>query len=146
MDWFRRAAVLPDGFSTERHSRWPRDPHGDVLRKLEADGFDFSHPAVIDFNIRFQSRLPHDVLKRLYRDYPSMTFCRTDEDSGDYLEFQVYALVSYELVVNTLSHVIELMSPCKDIRSSWAVVFVPSAQDAMLTLEAVEESQQPYWM
>lgn len=146
MDWFRRAAALSDGLSTELHSRWPRDPHGDVLRKLEADGFDFSRPALIDFNIRFQSQLPHHVLKRLCRDYPSMALWRIDEDSGDCLEFQVYALVSYELVINTLGHVIELMSPCKGIRSSWAVVFVPSAPDAILTLEAIEQSQQSYLM
>jgi len=117
-----------------------------VLRKLEADGFDFSRPALMDFNIRFQSRLPHHVLKRLCCDYPSMAFCRTDEDSGDYLEFQVYALVSYELVVNTLSHVIELMSPCRDIRSSWSAVPVASAQDVIVTLELIEESTQPYLM
>jgi hypothetical protein len=146
LDWFRRAAALSDCLSTESHSRWPRDPHGDVLRKLEADGFDFSHPALIDFNIRFQSRLSHHVLKRLCRDYPSMALWRIDEDCGDCLEFQVYALVSYELVVNTLSHVIELMSPCKGVRPSWAVVVVPSAQEPIVTLETVAESNQSYLM
>lgn len=33
---------------------WPNDADGGVLRRLQADGFDFSRPCVIDCNVDFE--------------------------------------------------------------------------------------------
>jgi hypothetical protein len=108
---------------------WPDDVNGEVLRTLKDGGFDFSKPSLIDFNVDFQSWPPHpEALRLLSRDYPSAMVCEEEECHAGYLEFQVYALVTYELVTNTQSHVTELMGPYKGRCSSWGVVFTPPLQ------------------
>ena len=66
------------------------------------------------------------------RDYPSVTVCTRVGHQTGHLEFQVYALMTYELVTNTQSHVTELMAPYKGWCSSWGVFhsspFIQSAQ------------------
>jgi hypothetical protein len=104
----------------------PRDVDGEALDKLKENGFDFSKPCLVEFTVDFSSWPPHrEAMKRLAQDYPSAAACRVDDDKEGYLEFQVYALVSYELVTNIQSHVTELMAPYNGVCSSWAVL--PSA-------------------
>ena len=101
----------------------PGDVDGEALDKLKANGFDFSKPRLVEFTVDFSSWPPHrEAMKRLARDYPSATVCRVDGDKDGYLEFQVYALVSYELVTNIQSHVTELMAPYNGVCSSWAIL------------------------
>ena len=103
--------------------RWPADADSDALLRLAEDGFDFSKPGLIEFNVDFRSWPPHrEAMARLARDYPSATVCETDDDHEGYLEFQVYALVSYELVTNIQSYVTELMAPYHGVCASWGVV------------------------
>jgi len=33
---------------------WPTDADGDVLRRLQNGGFDFSKPTLIDFNVTYE--------------------------------------------------------------------------------------------
>jgi hypothetical protein len=101
----------------------PRDVDGEALDKLKENGFDFSKPRLVEFTVGFSSWPPHrEAMKRLSRDYPSVAVCRPDDDKDGYLEFQVYALVSYELVTNIQSHVTELMAPYNGVCSSWTVL------------------------
>jgi Regulator of ribonuclease activity B len=101
----------------------PRDVDGEALDKLKENGFDFSKPRLVEFTVDFSSWPPHrEAMKRLARDYPSVAVCRVNGDRDGYLEFQVYALVSYELVTNIQSHVTELMAPYNGVCSSWAVL------------------------
>lgn len=105
---------------------WPNDADGDALRTLSDSGFDFSKPNLIDFTVQFHSWPPHhQALRLLARDYPSVTVCTEDEGQAGHLEFQVYALVTYELVTNTQSHVTELLAPYKGECFSWGVLFTP---------------------
>jgi Regulator of ribonuclease activity B len=102
---------------------WPEDTDGTALRKLEEGGFDFSKASLIDFYVHFRNWPPHPVaMALLFRDYPSLTVCETDGDQI-YMEFQVYALVTYELVTNTQNHVTELMTPFHGVCSSWGILF-----------------------
>lgn len=124
MDCLRRTVVLSDGYPTESDLRWPQDPHGDGLRRLRANGFDFSKPAVIDFKVYFEAWPAHkDAMLRLIREYTSVSSCGTDDEVGGFLEFQVYALLTYELVTNTMAYVTELMSPYRGSCLSWGVEF-----------------------
>jgi hypothetical protein len=103
--------------------RWLADPDGDALLKLAEDGFDFSKPGLVEFSVDFRSwPPPRGAMACLSRDYPSATVCVTDDDHDGYLEFQVYALVSYELVTNIQSYVTELMAPYHGVCASWGVV------------------------
>ena len=101
----------------------PRDVDGEALDRLQENGFDFSKPRLVEFTVDFSSWPPHrEAMKRLSQDYPSVAVCRVDGDKAGYLEFQVYALLSYELVTNIQSHVTELMAPYNGVCSSWALL------------------------
>jgi hypothetical protein len=103
--------------------RWLANPDGDALHRLAEDGFDFSKPGLLEFTVDFRSwPPPRSAMARLSRDYPSSTVCVTDDDHDGYLEFQVYALVTHELVTNIQSYVTELMAPYDGVCSSWRVV------------------------
>jgi Regulator of ribonuclease activity B len=99
------------------------DVDEEALRKLKENGFDFSKPRVVEFTVDFMSWPPrHEAMRLLRRDYPSVAVCTSVESQSGYLEFQVYALVSYELVTNTQRHVTELMAPYLGVCSSWVVL------------------------
>ena len=101
----------------------PPDADREALEKLRENGFDFSKSRVIDFTVDFKSWPPHRGAMRLLRhDYPSVAFCTIEEGEAGYLEFQVYALLSYELVTNIQRYVTELMAPYRGVCSSWSVV------------------------
>ena len=122
LDCLRRAVALSDCSLKESALRWPLDAHGDGLRKLRAEGFDFSQPVLIDFKVFFEVWPPHrDAMLRLGQEYSSVASCRVGDGAGGYLEFQVYALLSYELVKNTTCYVTELMSPYRGACLSWGV-------------------------
>lgn len=101
---------------------WPTDVDGNVFRALQNQGFDFSKPTLIDFNVDFQTwPPPQAALTELSRHYPSIEVCEPDDDADGYLQFHVYALVTYELVMNTQSEVTEMMAPFRGECSSWGV-------------------------
>lgn len=136
MDCLRRAVVLSDCRLKDARFRWPRDPHGDGLRGLYANGFDFSKPAVIDFKVYFEAWPAHrDAMLRLCREYSSVSSCGTDDECGGFLEFQVYALLTYELVTSTTDYVTELMSPYRGACLSWGVEFARPQEDEVFTPE-----------
>jgi hypothetical protein len=107
---------------------WPNDADGDVLRSLHESGFDFSKATLIDFNVDFRSwPPPPEAVALLSREYPSLKVY-APEDSGDgYLQFQVYALATYELVTNVQAHVTELMVPFKGECDSWGILHDPNS-------------------
>jgi|SRR5581483_3884573 len=92
--------------------RWPNGADGDVLRKLNDGGFDFSQPTLIEFEVDFQSWPPSPLaFATLSRHYPSLTRHEPDDEDEGYLQLQVYALVTYELVTNVQNEVTELRAP-----------------------------------
>ena len=145
MDCPRRTVVLSDYYLTESDLRWPQDPHGDGLRRLAANGFDFTKPVLIDFKVYFEAWPAHpDAMLRLAREYTSLQSCRTDDEVGGFLEFQVYALLTYDLVTNTTSYVDELMSPYRGACLSWGVDFARPEQTEVFVPEMVAEEDFIY--
>ena len=101
----------------------PPDVDREALEKLRDNGFDFSKSRLIDFTVDFQSWPPHrGAMRLLQQDYPSVAFCTVGEGETGYLEFQVYARLSYQLVTNTQRYVTELMAPYHGVCSSWSVL------------------------
>jgi hypothetical protein len=102
---------------------WPNDVDGDLFRTLAESGFDFAKPTLIDFNVSFRSwpPSPHAVA-RLCRDYPSVVMYEPESDIDGFLQFQVYALVTYEFVTNIQSEVTEMMAPFRGECSTWGVL------------------------
>jgi Regulator of ribonuclease activity B len=112
-----------DGLLHRKVPCGPPDVDREALEKLRDNGFDFSKSRLIEFTVHFQSWPPQRGAMRLLRyDYPSVAFCTVEESEAGYLEFQVYALLSYELVTNTQRYVTELMAPYHGVCSSWSVV------------------------
>jgi len=102
----------------------PRDIDAEAFEKLRENGFNFSKRRIIEFTVDFRSWPPHrEAMMRLAFDYPSALACTTDDDQFDgYLEFQVYALVSYEFIKNTQRYVTEMMAPYHGVCASWEVL------------------------
>lgn len=102
---------------------WPNDADGDVLRRMQGSGFDFTKPCLIDFNVDFQDWPPSEAAVRiLEREYPSTkVYEPTSEDEG-YVQFQVFELLSYELVIKTQEYVTGLVASYGGICESWGVL------------------------
>lgn len=102
---------------------WPSDADGDVLRRLELSGFDFSKPTLIDFNVDFQSwPPPAAAIAALSRHYPSVRAYEPDGEFAGYLQFQVFARITLELVTNIQREITDLMSSYDGECSSWGVL------------------------
>jgi len=101
---------------------FPADVDGDVLRRMLANGFDFSAPARIDFNIDFDDWPPSpDLLVELEKRFAEVTVHDPDEYSG-YVSFVVTAQVTYELVMSIQRSASEMASPFGGICESWGVL------------------------
>ena len=104
-------------------STWPADADGDVLRRMEAGGFDFSRPCLIDFNVDFETWPPADAAFSLLQErYPSLEAYAPSDDGAGYLQFQVLETLSYELVTRIQSEVSESMAPFGGVCESWGVL------------------------
>jgi hypothetical protein len=107
---------------------WPDDADGDVFRRLLADGFDFGLPHAIDFNVDFRSwPAPGDALGWLEREYGPVHVIAPEEDLEGYVQFQVQAPVSYELVTAIQQRVSVAMAPYGGTCESWGVLQSPPA-------------------
>lgn len=103
--------------------QWPDDADGDVLRGMEEDGFDFSRQHAIDFNVDFESWPPMpQAIAILKRHYPSATIQEPEDDGAGYVQFQVTALVSYDLVMKVQRDVSTLMADFGGRCESWGVM------------------------
>jgi hypothetical protein len=106
---------------------------------LQANGFDFTKPTVIDFKVFFEVWPAHkDAMLRMTHEYSSVSSCGTDDEFGGFLEFQVYALLTYELVINTMGYVTELMSPYRGACLSWGVEFARAEATEVFLADVAE--------
>ena len=108
---------------------WPNNADGDVLRRLESNGFDFGKEARIDFNIDFNhwplSNEEKEGIRKLYPN--SVIFDPDEEDIKDgnligYAQFQLVAELTYELVTSTQDIVTNQMNQYGGWCESWGVM------------------------
>ena len=108
--------------------KWPNDPDGDVLRRLQAEGFDFSREHTIDFNIDFNSwPLSPEATAAVTEAYQSCEIVQPDEedtrngkDTG-YVQFQIVAKLTYELVIGVQEEATEKAKPFDGWCEPWGV-------------------------
>jgi hypothetical protein len=104
---------------------WPDDADGDVMRRLDESGFDFSGPHEIDFNVDFFDWPPsQDALDRL-RPFGTPELVSPDENGPGYVLIQVQAKLTYELVTSMQRRVSNAMAPYGGICESWGVLQSP---------------------
>jgi Regulator of ribonuclease activity B len=108
---------------------WPNNSDGDVLRRLESDGFDFGKKVRIDFNIDFNHwPLANEEKEAIKKLYPNSEFCDPDEEDikdGNligYVQFQLVAKLTYELVINTQDVVTNQLKQYGGWCESWGVM------------------------
>jgi hypothetical protein len=102
---------------------WPQDADGDVLRRLEADGFDFALLHSIDFNIDFNTWPPSsELIKLLLNQYSNLKVFEPDNQGSGYVQFVVESKLTYELVMFVQSSVSELAASFGGLCESWGVM------------------------
>jgi Regulator of ribonuclease activity B len=108
---------------------WPDDADGGVLRRLAAQGFDFSIPHEIDFNIDFENwPPPPDALGRIRECYPDVSSVDPDDGFNGYFLIRLFRKVTYEFVVETQRELSKFMAPFGGVCDSWGL-FVEGAKD-----------------
>ena len=102
---------------------WPADPDGDVFRRLQAQGFTFSEPHAIDFNVDFNEwPPPQEAIIALRSQHPNLEVVEPDADSPGYVLFQVVGKVSYELVTSVQRSASSLVAKFGGVCESWGVL------------------------
>lgn len=102
---------------------FPNDVDGDVLRRLEDSGFDFSKTYEIDFNVDFRSWPPsQEALNILAKEYGVIEVFEPEEESEGYVLFNIHSIVSYELIIDTQRKATSLMSTFGGVCESWGVL------------------------
>ncbi|MDT0630107.1 ribonuclease E inhibitor RraB [Alteromonas sp. W364] len=78
---------------------FPSDADGDVLRRLESTGFDFSSQCEIEFNVDFATWPPSkNALSELEKEFGNIEIYEPEDECDGYVVFNVKSILSYELV------------------------------------------------
>ncbi len=102
---------------------WPENVDGEVLRRMQKSGFDFSKPCLIDFDIDFEKWPPaREAITAIEREYPSAIVYEPTAEFSGYIEFQIYGCLTYELVTTTQTYVTALMKPYDGVCDCWGVL------------------------
>lgn len=101
---------------------WPDDVDGDVLRRMQEAGFDFSAPVDIDFNIDFESWPPSaQCMAKLTAIHPNAKLIEPEDDDDEegYVQIVVHDLLTYEMVIRVQRELSELVAPYGGVCESW---------------------------
>lgn len=102
---------------------FPDDADGDVLRRLDESGFDFSVPVTIEFNVDFDSWPPHpDAISKLKEFVDAVEIYEPDGEYSGYILFNTHQILSYELVTDTQEKITTLIVEYGGICESWGVL------------------------
>ena len=102
---------------------WPNDVDGDVFRRMEESGFDFAKYHFIDFNVDFNSWPPMpEAVAVIRRKYPNASIHEPRGEGRGYVQFQVHAFVSYDLVMKMQREMSTLMADFGGRCESWGVM------------------------
>ena len=109
------------------NATWPDDADGDVLRKLESVGFDFSQSYAVDFNVDFATWPPATEAVTLLESMfgAVQQFEPEETDESGYLFFQVHGPLSYEIVTSVQRRATSAMAGFGGICESWGILHQP---------------------
>ena len=107
---------------------FPNDVDGDVLRRLEENGFNFEKEAVVDFNIDFNHwPLNSNEKEAIVKLYPNCEFYDPDDEdieNGDlngYVQFTIFTKIEHGFIVKTQRDVTNQMKQLGGWCDSWGV-------------------------
>lgn len=106
---------------------WPDTADGDVFRRLQSSGFDFSQVYAVDFNVDFKPWPPSPMaLQLLQQKYGKLTLHPPEGNSLGYVQFQIVGKLSYELVISTQAQASQEMASYGGVCESWGVLQSPT--------------------
>lgn len=101
-------------------TQWPNDVDGDVFRRLEANGFDFSKKHKVDFEIDFEKWPPAEqAIILLRQEYPTVMVCDPSGEDAGYVHLELVDFLTYELAVKTQAEITLLVTPYGGRCDSW---------------------------
>ena len=111
-------------FNWFKKDKWPNDADGDVLRRMQQSGFDFNKEVAIDFAIEFEQWPVNERVTRALEEYcPEFELVATESDTEKgFAQFQIFGLVTYELVTSTQATANQKFSQYRGICESWGVL------------------------
>jgi hypothetical protein len=93
------------------------------LRRLEKDGLDFTKPYRVDFNVDFNHWPPSpEALSVLRSRFPNARFVEASSNSRGYMQFQIFEMLSYNLLVRLQAEISESMAPFGGVCESWGLL------------------------
>ena len=107
---------------TEFTSDWPDDADGDVFRRLVANGFDFSKPWSVDYNVDFSNwPPPAKAIEVLTEMYGEVTIYPPEDHFNGWLLFKCFGRVAYDDVIAVQLRATAAMRPYGGICETWGV-------------------------
>jgi hypothetical protein len=101
---------------------WPADADGDVFRRLQSEGFDFTTPHKIDFQIDFGAWPPPDeAIVALKRDH-KVERHEPEKGAAGYIQVSIFAPLTYDFVVITQDELSRLLLPFGGVCEAWGVL------------------------
>lgn len=102
---------------------WPNDADGDVLRRMQSRGFDFSKTYVIDFNVDFGTWPPsEEVFQILQRAFPTADIYDYSDSEDPHLLLKIEEKLTYDFVIGTQARVTVLVKDYGGRCDSWGIL------------------------
>ena len=102
---------------------WPATADGDVFRRLQSSGFDFTSVHEIDFNVDFKDwPAPQSATQWIEREFGNAIQCPFENGFGGYIQFQIVGALTYDLVMSTQARVSQALVEYDGVCESWGVL------------------------
>ena len=113
---------------------YPTDADGDVLRRLEAAGFNFEKEHKVDFNVDFLAWPPSSAaLRELEGRFGAVEIYPPEDDYSGYVLIQVRSHLTYDFVISVQNEASRLVEKYGGRCESWGVAHEPGRNvDALL--------------
>jgi hypothetical protein len=105
--------------------RCPDDMHGDALRRLQGDNFDFSRECEIDFYVDFDSAQQWDVVSLRINSHISGASVEVFPGRS-YLVVKLKAILTYNFIIKSMKYLSEVTYVWGGCCKSWGVLFDPA--------------------
>ena len=102
---------------------WPDNADGDVFRRLESQGFDFSMACWVDFNIDFDVWPPQEgVVEQIKHHFPDAVVTVEEDDEEGCLLIRLFDTLTYEFVLRVQDELSKIAAPFSGRCESWGVL------------------------
>lgn len=114
---------MENGLWEHQMNSWPGNVDGDVFRRMQRDGFDFTREHTIDFNVDFEDwPPPNGALDKLRTEYPALRVIQPDSHGRGYVLIEIRRCLDYDFVMEMQRRLTESMKPFGGWCDSWGAM------------------------